>query len=100
MPTAVPFRSQYAIAVERLSWLDTARFAVLLLRVRWLNRSLEAAHQRVERDGLDAAGATLVLTARRWMAAHEAVNVLLGTPELPEVGQLRAMMRRPAALDR
>ena len=96
MPTAVPIRSQHAAAVERLSWPDTARFVILLLRVRWLNRRLVVAHRNVQRHGLDIAGPDLLLTARRWVAAHEAMNALLGTPELPEVEQVRAMMRRPA----
>ncbi|WP_267426991.1 hypothetical protein [Methylobacterium sp. GC_Met_2] len=95
MPTLLPNHSRHAVAAGRLSWPDTARFVVLLLRVRRLNRRLGTAHARVERYGLDAAGPALLLTARRWMEAHEAINNLLGTPELPEVGQVRAMMRKP-----
>ncbi|SDO51319.1 hypothetical protein SAMN05216360_12512 [Methylobacterium phyllostachyos] len=95
MPTALPIRSQHAAAVEHLSWPDTARFLILLVRVRWLNRRLEVAHARVERYGLDDAGPALLLTARRWLDAHEAMGALLRTPELPEVGELRAMMRPP-----
>ena len=95
MPTAIPNHSRHAAAVQHLSWRDTARFAILLLRVRRLNRRLETDHRQVERDGFDAAGPALLATARRWMEAHEAMSALLKTPELPEVGQVRAMMRRP-----
>ena len=93
MPAAVPTRALDVAAVQRLSWLDTARFVVLLLQIRWLNRRLEVAHACVERHGLDVAGPALLATARRWMKAHEAMNALLGTPELPEVGQMRATVR-------
>ena len=92
MPTEIPIQTRHAAAVQRLSWPDLARFTVLLLRVRWLNRRLVAAHARVERRGLDAAGPALLFTAWRWMEAHEAISVLLGTPELPEVAQVRATL--------
>ncbi len=95
MPTALPIRSEHAAAIQRLSWPNKARVAILLLRIRWLNRRLEVASARVERQALDIAGPALLLTARRWVAAHEAMNVLLKTPELPEVRQVRAMMRGP-----
>ena len=95
MPTALPIQSRHAAAVQRLSWPDLARFVMLLQQVRWLNRRLVAAHARVERRGLDAAGPDLLLTARRWMDAHEAMSALLGTPELPEVAQVRATLRVP-----
>ncbi len=98
MPTLLPNRSRHAAAVERLSWLNTARFVILLLRVRRLNRRLEADHRRVERYGLDAAGPTLLATAYRWMEAHEALSALLGTLKLPEVAQVQATMRRPAEI--
>ncbi|MCJ2087246.1 hypothetical protein MKK88_14810 [Methylobacterium sp. E-005] len=88
---AAPEPPRHAAAVRRLSWPDTARLVILLLRVRRLNRRLSADHRRVERHGLDAAGPALLATARRWMEAHEAMNAILGTPELPEVGQVRAM---------
>lgn len=94
MPTALPNHFRHAAAVQRLSWPDTARFLILLFRVRRLNRRLEADHRRVERYGLDAAGPALLATAHRWVESHEAMNALLGTPELPEVGQVRAMMHR------
>lgn len=42
----------------------------------------------VERNGLNAVEPALLLTARRWMEAHEAVNALLRTPKLPEVAQV------------
>ena len=93
MPTALPISSRLVAAVQRLSWLKTARLVGLLLRVRWLNRRLEAAHRRLERDGLDAASPALLLTVRRWMEAHEAMSALLGMPEPPQVEQVRAMMR-------
>ena len=92
MPTAVPIRAQRVAAVQNLSWPDTARFLILLVRVRSLNRRLEVVHARVERHGLDAAGPALLLTARCWLDAHEAMGALLGTPELPEVGELRTMI--------
>ena len=94
MPTTLPNCPDIAAAARRLSWRDTGRFLILLLRVRRLNRRLEADHRRVERDGLDAAGPALLATARRWMEAHEAMNALHGTPELPEVGQVRSLSRR------
>lgn len=94
MPTVLPIQPQYALAVQRLSWPDKIWLVILLLRVRWLNRRLEADYRRVERDGLDAAGPALILTARCWVKTHEGVNALLGTPELPDVSQVRAMLRK------
>ena len=48
-----------------------------------------------KRDGIDAAGPALLLTARRWLAIHEAIGSLLGTPGPPEVSHIRAMVQRP-----
>ncbi|MCJ2133248.1 hypothetical protein MKK69_04065 [Methylobacterium sp. J-026] len=41
MLTAIPNHSRHAAAAERLSWPDTARFVIPLLRVCWLSRRLE-----------------------------------------------------------
>lgn len=64
MPTVLPSRSAIAVATQRLSWRETARFLILLARVRWLNRRLAIVHDRSERLGLDAAGLDLLLTLR------------------------------------
>jgi hypothetical protein len=93
MPTTLPSRSNTAALVQRLSWPDTARFLILMLRVRWLNRQLEGARRRVARQGLDVAGVDLVVIARRWLATHEAIQALLGTPEPLEVAKVRATLR-------
>ncbi|MGU3664532.1 hypothetical protein ACLBX9_10150 [Methylobacterium sp. A49B] len=93
MPTALPIRLATAEAAQRLSWPATARLLILLLRVRWLNRRLVVAHQRVDRLGLDVAGPDLLLTARRWLATHEAIAALLGRPEPDHVTQVRATLR-------
>ena len=53
MPTAIPARSEIATAAPRLPRSDTARLLIILARVRWLNRQLEATHRRVERYGID-----------------------------------------------
>ncbi|WP_128755102.1 hypothetical protein [Methylobacterium sp. GXF4] len=92
MPMTIPNLSPTAAAVERLPWSKMARFLVLLAWVRWLNRRLHAAHQRVHRQGLDAGGADLVLIVGRWLAAHQAISVLLGCPEPPHVAQVRARL--------
>ena len=97
MPTTIRTRSLNAVAVERLSWPDTARFMVLLLRVRRLNRGLKAANRRVGRYGFDSAGAELALTMQRWLACHEAISALLGRPEPPHVAQVRETLRGPKA---
>ena len=94
MPTALPSRIEAATAVRRLSWGDTARFLILMARLRWLNLRLEAARRRVNRLGLDAAGLGLLLTARRWLATHEAIAGLLRIPEPPHVRQVRATLQR------
>ena len=96
MPTALPTRTEIAAAAQRLSWPDTARFLILLARVRWLNRRLEAAHRRVERYGLDVAGLDLVITARRWLDAQEAVSDLLRLPAPPEAAKVRATLQAPS----
>ena len=95
MPTNIRVPSLIAAAVERLSWLDTARFKLLLLRVRRLNRRMEAANQRVDRYGFDIAGTELALTMQRWLACHEAIGALLGVPEPPHVTQVRVTLQRP-----
>lgn len=93
MPTTLPSRSKTAAIPQRRSWPDTARFLILLLRVRWLNRQLAGARRRVARQGLDVAGVDLVVIARRWLETHEAIHALLGTPEPPEVAKVRATLR-------
>ncbi|UIN35124.1 hypothetical protein [Methylobacterium oryzae] len=93
MPTILPDRSKAAAAAQRLSWPDTARLLIMLVRVRWLNRELEGARRRVAGYGLDAAGPNLVVIARRWLKAHEAIAALLGIPEPPEVEKVRATLR-------
>lgn len=93
MPTTLPSRSNTAAFAQGLSWLNTARFLILLLRLRWLNRQLEGARRRVARQGLDVAGVDLVVIARRWLKTHEAMMVLLGTPEPLEVAKVRATLR-------
>ena len=95
MPTALPKRPEIAVAAQRLSWRDTIRFVILLARVRWLNRRLEAAHRRVECHGLDIAEPDLVIAARRWLDLHEAIARLLGIPEPLHVAQVRATIGPP-----
>jgi hypothetical protein len=93
MPTTLPSRSKAATLAQSLSWPETARFLILLLRVRWLNRQLEGARRRVTHHGLNVAGVDLVVIARRWLETHEAIAALLGTPEPPEVAKVRATLR-------
>lgn len=93
MPTTLPSRPNTAALAQRLSWPDTARLLILLLRLQWLNRQLEGARRRVARQGLDVAGVDLVFIARRWLETHEAVHALLRTPEPPEVAKVRATLR-------
>lgn len=93
MPTALPPRPGVAAAAQHLSWPDTARLLILLARVRWLNQQLKVARRRVVRDGLDVAGTALIITARRWLAVHETIAALLGTPEPPEVLRVRATLQ-------
>lgn len=92
MPMTIRTPSPTAAAVERLPWSKMAGFLVLLARVRWLNRRLHAAHQRVNRNGLDGGGADLVLIVGRWLAAHRAISALLGCPEPTHVAQVRARL--------
>lgn len=94
MPTAIRTPSSVATAAWRLSWSQTVQFRTLLLRVRWLNRRLQAAQRRVDRYGFDSAGFELALTLQRWLACHEAIGVLLGCPEPPHVAQVRATLQR------
>lgn len=89
MPTALPSRPPPA---RRLSLLETVRFFGLLARVRWLDSRLHAAHRRVDRLGLDAAGAELLRLARRWLDIHRQIGALLGIPEPPHVAQVRATL--------
>jgi hypothetical protein len=93
MPTILPNRPQAAAAAQHLSWPDTARLLIMLVRVRWLNRKLQGARRHVARYGLDAAGPNLVVIARRWLKAHEAIAALLDIPEPPEVEKVRATLR-------
>ncbi|MGU3668427.1 hypothetical protein ACLBX9_29960 [Methylobacterium sp. A49B] len=93
MPTTLPDRTDIVAAAQRLSWRDTAKFLILLARVHWLNRRLNAAHRGVERHGLDIAGPDLVIAARRWLDTHEAIAALLAIPEPPEAAKVRATLR-------
>ena len=95
MPTAIPTRTEIAAAAQRLSWPDTARFLILLLQVRRLNRRMQAANRRVDRYGFDIAGTDLALTMQRWLACHEAIGALLGRPEPSHVAQVRATLVAP-----
>ena len=67
--------------MERLSRVDTARFMILLQRVRWLTRRMEAANLSMGGYGFDIAGTKLKLTISRWLACHEAISALLDCPE-------------------
>ena len=93
MPTALPFRLP---RVRRLSLPETVRFLVLIVCVRWLDRRLHAAHRRVDRLGLDAAGDELLRLARRWLDIHQQIGALLGIPEPPHIEQVRTTLRRPS----
>lgn len=95
MPTSIRTPSLTAIAIERLSWVHTARFIILLQRVRWLNRRMEAANLRVDQYGFDIAGTKLALTMLRWLACHEAISALLDCPEPSCVAQVRATLQKP-----
>lgn len=89
MPTLLPTRPA---PERRLSPLETIRFLGLIVRVRWLDRRLHAAHRRVDRLGLDAAGDELLRLAQRWLATHQQIGILLGVPERPHVAQVRATL--------
>jgi hypothetical protein len=92
MPTELPTQRATVAAAKNLSWPDVVRLLILMTRVRWLNRRLEAARYRVDQHGLDVAGTDLVIIARRWLAAQEAVADLLGLPERAEVAKVRATL--------
>ena len=94
MPIAIRTPSPITTAIERLSWADTARLMILLQRVRWLRRRIQAANLQVDRYGFDVAGTKLALTMLRWLACHDAISALLGCPEPPCVAQVRATLRR------
>jgi hypothetical protein len=93
MPTTTGTLSSTATAAQRLSWPDTARLTILLVRLRWLNRRLKAVNGRVDRYGFDIAGVELALTMQRWLACHEAISALLGCPEPPHVVPVRATLQ-------
>jgi len=95
MPMTIQNLSPAVAAAQRLSWSDTARFIVLLLRVRRFNRRMMSAHDRVDRSGIDIAGPELVFAARRWLAAHEAIGTLLKIPEPAHVAQVRERLTNP-----
>ena len=57
-----------------------------------LDVRLQRAHRRVDRLGLDAAGDDLLRLARRWLASHEAISVLLNCSEPTHVAQVRARL--------
>lgn len=84
---------------RRLSWGQTIQFLTLVARVRWLDHRLRAAHRRVDRLGLDAAGPQLLRLAQRWLAIHEAISDLIGSPDPLHVNQVRAALRRPETGD-
>ena len=94
MPTSIRTPSLTAAAIKRLSWVDTARFIILLQRMRWLNWRMEAVNLQVDRYGFDIAGTKLALTMLRWLACHEAISALLDCPEPPSVAQVRATLQR------
>lgn len=89
MPTALPIRPA---PQRRLAPLETIRFLGLIVRVRWLDRRLHAAHRRVDRLGLDVAGDELLRLARYWLDTHQQIGALLGIPEPPHVAQVRATL--------
>ena len=94
MPTSIRIPSLTATAIRRLSWMDTARFMILLQRVRWLNWRMEVANRHVDQQGFDVAGTKLALTMLRWLACHEAIGALLECPEPPSVAQVRATLQK------
>ena len=100
MPTSIRTPSLTAAAVERLSWADTARFMILLQRVRWLNWRIKAANRRVDRDGFDVGGTKLALMVLRWLACHEAISALLDCPEPLSVTIVRATLQPPNEIRR
>ena len=97
MPTALPFRLP---PVRRLTLPETVRFLVLIVRVRWLDRRLHAAHRRVDCLGLDAAGDELLRLARRWLDLHQQIGAMLGISELPHVAIVRATLQPPDEIRR
>ena len=87
MPTALPTRPA---AEPRLSWPQTARFLVLVARVRWLDKR---AHALVGR-GAGFSDDQLLRLMRKWLACHEAIAALLpDTPEPEHVREVRAILR-------
>ena len=82
---------------SRLSWRQTVRLFVLLGRVRWLDWRLAAAHRRVGRLGLDAAGDDLLRLARLWLDTHDAIADLLGAPAPPHVEEVRQTLQAPTS---
>lgn len=83
-----------------LTWPQTAWFFWLFAGVMILDVRLQRAHQRVDRLGLDVAGDELLRLARRWLACHEAIGVLLMAEEPAAVTELRAALQAPSRASR
>ena len=70
MPTTLPAVTVTAPRpAPRLTARQTVRFFYLLARSRWLLRRLNAAHDRLDREGTDAASKALFAAAHRWLVA-------------------------------
>ena len=78
-----------------LTWPQTVRFFWLFAGVMILDVRLQRAHRRVDRLGLDVAGDELLHLARRWLATHEAIGILLMAEKPAAVAELRAALRPP-----
>ena len=91
MPTQLPTRPTVE---RRLSLPETARFLILVARVRLLDLRMH----RVVRQGPGFSDDRLLHLMRRWLALHEAIAATLpGVPEPKHVREVRAILRPPLA---
>ena len=86
MPTQLPARPT---AEPRLSLPKTARFLLLVARVRLLDIRMHC----VVRQGSGFSDDRLLRLMRRWLALHERIAALLpGIPEPEHVREVRAIL--------
>ena len=80
MPTQLPTRPTIE---PRLSLSETARFLILVARVRLLDLQMH----RIVRQGSSFSDDRLLRLMRHWLALHERIGTLL--PGIPEPEQVR-----------
>ena len=87
MPTQLPTRP---MVEPRLSLPETARFLILVARVRLLDVQMH----RIVRQGSGFSDDRLLRLMRRWLVTHERIGALLpGIPEPEHVREVRAILQ-------